>query len=116
MTTAIQGTEEHAIEIPPMVTQGESSRKRPATFHVMGMASSSDERIPEATLKVRLMIDSKSREIACLRELVIWLHCEAKHHQNMSDFYQGEVISVKETLTSVKRKVVRIARLICFGE
>ncbi|ERM93713.1 hypothetical protein AMTR_s00004p00239140 [Amborella trichopoda] len=84
----------------------------------MGLASSSKdhEEDPQAALEIGLRKDLKSTKISCLQELVTRLRCEAEHHQNMLDFYRGKTEHAKETLASIKRKVVKITKLICFKE
>ncbi|ERN06858.1 hypothetical protein AMTR_s00005p00242050 [Amborella trichopoda] len=62
-----------------------------ASFHILGLASSSDEGVPktevhEVALEAGLIKDAKSREIARLQDLVTRLRHELEHHQNMFDF------------------------------
>ncbi|ERN01844.1 hypothetical protein AMTR_s00089p00087180 [Amborella trichopoda] len=101
-TATIQRGEGHAINIPLTITQDESSRKCLVSFNILGLASSSDEGIPEievheGALVADSMKDAKSREIAHLRDLVTRLCSEVEHHQNTSNFYRGEVEHAMET-------------------
>ncbi|ERN08488.1 hypothetical protein AMTR_s00152p00049250 [Amborella trichopoda] len=65
----------------------------------------------EKVLKVGIMLDPKSRDITSMRKMVVHICQEVEHHQNMSDFYQGEVEWVKELL-----ELSRVDRMIRFGE
>ncbi|ERN20581.1 hypothetical protein AMTR_s00070p00065290 [Amborella trichopoda] len=87
-------------------------------FTVVGLASSSEEAAQIASmagkevLDVEVILDTKSREIADLKQMVVHLCREVEHHQNMSDFYQGEVKRIKELLAFVRRKLARVSRAI----
>ncbi|ERM97385.1 hypothetical protein AMTR_s00127p00050450 [Amborella trichopoda] len=70
----------------------------------------------EELLEAGLMLDPKSMEITSLRKMVVRLRSEAEHHQNMSNFYRGEVKQVKEHLSSIRQKLARVSRMICFEE
>ncbi|ERN12142.1 hypothetical protein AMTR_s00191p00038560 [Amborella trichopoda] len=102
----------------------ETENKCITTFDVEGLVSSSkeaitDEIIPLSTeeiLEAELMLDPKSRGIASLRAMVARLHYEVEDHQNMSDFYWGEVKRVKELLTTERQKLSKSSRMIRFGE
>ncbi|ERN08679.1 hypothetical protein AMTR_s00017p00217110 [Amborella trichopoda] len=63
-------------------------------------------------LDVEVILYTKSREIAKLKQMVVRLRQEAEHHQNMSDFYHGEVKRIKELLAFVRRKLARVSRAI----
>ncbi|ERN08464.1 hypothetical protein AMTR_s00150p00095860 [Amborella trichopoda] len=67
-------------------------------------------------LDAGLLLDPKSRKIAVLRKIVVRLHREVEHHQNMSDLYRGKVERVKELLASMRRKLARVSRSIDLGE
>ncbi|ERN04685.1 hypothetical protein AMTR_s00076p00152920 [Amborella trichopoda] len=95
LTATIKGYKDRVIDIPPAITEDESSQEHPSTFQVVGIPSSSEEEPEEEVLEVAL---------------------EDEYHQNMSDFYRGETEHAKETLTSIKRKVARITKLIRFKE
>ncbi|ERN05167.1 hypothetical protein AMTR_s00053p00212860 [Amborella trichopoda] len=77
----------------------ETEKKCIAAFVVDGLVSSSEEAIAaeiicmiaEEVLDAKFMLDLKSREIASLRQIVVHLYREVEHHQNMFDFYQGEL-------------------------
>ncbi|ERM97955.1 hypothetical protein AMTR_s00117p00083800 [Amborella trichopoda] len=96
LTATIKGSADHAIDIPRSVVVHKTEE--------------------DEAIETVLMKDRKSQEIAHLRELVARIHHEVEHHQNMSNFYRGEVEHVKETLALVKRKMARIMKLICFKE
>ncbi|ERN01848.1 hypothetical protein AMTR_s00089p00089430 [Amborella trichopoda] len=115
ITTAIQGDEGLANNIPSAITQGLAS------FHILGLASSSDKGVPknevhEAALEAGLIENMKSQEITRLQDLLTRLHREAEHHQNISDFYRVEGQHAMETLAFVKRKLAWVTRLIRFRE
>ncbi|ERM93846.1 hypothetical protein AMTR_s00138p00070850 [Amborella trichopoda] len=81
------------------VSLSEAEQKCIIAFAVAGLVSSSEEVVavdvitmfPEEILEAGLMLDPKSMEIESLREMVVRLRRKAEHHQNMSNFYRGEV-------------------------
>ncbi|ERN04681.1 hypothetical protein AMTR_s00076p00146020 [Amborella trichopoda] len=108
-------SEEHSVNIPPLITaQGESSRKRSTTLKTMSISSEDEEDVREASLKVGLLKDPKSQENAHLREVLSPL--EVEHYWSTSKFYQGEAEHVKEALRSVKRNLIWFMELIPFRE
>ncbi|ERN10556.1 hypothetical protein AMTR_s00028p00038190 [Amborella trichopoda] len=117
LTAPILGSEEHSVNIPPpIVAQGESSRKHPTNSKSMSISFEDEEDIPEATLEAGLMKDLKSQEIVHLREVVSQLHREVAHYRSTSDFYQGEAEHTKGALSLVKRKLTGAVELIHIRE
>ncbi|ERN10791.1 hypothetical protein AMTR_s00027p00224720 [Amborella trichopoda] len=91
------------------------------TFTVVGLASSSDEAAEIASMLAKevldagVILDPKSREIANLKQMVVCIRQEVEHHQNIFDFYHGEVERVKDLLSFIRRKLARVTRKICLG-
>ncbi|ERN10485.1 hypothetical protein AMTR_s00161p00053960 [Amborella trichopoda] len=66
-TDPILGSEVHCVNIPPpVVAQGESSRKRHANSKFMSISSEDDEDIPEAALEADLMKAECAKEALSL--------------------------------------------------
>ncbi|ERN10606.1 hypothetical protein AMTR_s00028p00150530 [Amborella trichopoda] len=57
----------------------------------------------EEVLEAEHLLDPKFKEIINLRRMVVRLCRKAEHHQNMLDFYHGEVERVKGLSTYMKR-------------